>query len=88
MHSIFQESQSHHHWICHNIIKTFSKKNSPDIRRRKGSKYSSWEICAQKAQHVTAGMLETLMYKVELTVEWEQDSFSKIWLFIQIMEVL
>lgn len=33
---------------------------------------------AKKPQHISPGVLETLIHKEELTAEWEQDSFSKI----------
>lgn len=70
------------------LLEYFPKKNIAVVHWVKGSKFSSWDICAQKLQHTSADMLETLTYKVEKTVEWEKDFFSEIWIVIQVMEVL
>lgn len=70
------------------LLEYFAKKNIAGVHRMKISKFSSWEICAQKLQYTSAGMLDTLTYKVEMTADWEKDFFSEIWIVIQVMEVL
>lgn len=56
--------------------------------RRKGSKFKSLELYAQECQDTNAVMLETLLCRVEMTVDLQQDSFNKIYLVIQASEVL
>lgn len=42
------------------LLEYFPKKNIAVVHRVKELKFSSWEICAQKLQHTSADMLETL----------------------------